>query len=256
VLYEMLTGRVPFDADTFPGLAVCVVAGKFYAPSRLCPELPPAIDALVARALHVEPSQRFATVHELYAGLARIVRAHTSEAVIKPEVMRALRSKAEPKRERIQDFKTRLLRRDGAGWRRVGFVLLLVCAVSTLSVALFRWANLETFDEPAEPEASADVAPEDVPAPEIVGAALGGASAADHLPPAAAPEPIIQQRTAAAVPSASTALGRATEGITPPSARPQRVRRKRIPTAPTPNAPAAPEPKSVPASSDETKYGF
>ena len=96
VLYEMLTGSLPFDAATFPSLVLCVVAGKFLPASELRKELPVAVDRIIARALAVDPARRYASVVEFSADFARVARAHTSDAVIKPEVRRALGSSTLP----------------------------------------------------------------------------------------------------------------------------------------------------------------
>ena len=67
MLYEMLTGRVPFEGDTYMGVLTqhMFVAPK--PPSELVPELSGklgALESVVMRALEKEPSARFATMRE------------------------------------------------------------------------------------------------------------------------------------------------------------------------------------------------
>ena len=58
VLFEMLTGRVPYDGDRPVDIAWQHVDRDVPPPSRVVPGLPPALDQLVARATRREPAQR------------------------------------------------------------------------------------------------------------------------------------------------------------------------------------------------------
>jgi formylglycine-generating enzyme required for sulfatase activity/tetratricopeptide (TPR) repeat protein len=72
ILYEMLTGRVPFDADT----PMAVLTQHLYeAPppmSRLNPGLLPVVEATVLRALAKDPSDRYQSAAEMAAALERV----------------------------------------------------------------------------------------------------------------------------------------------------------------------------------------
>jgi serine/threonine-protein kinase len=70
VLYEMLTGRLPFESDTPVGLALKHIQEAPLSPSRLNPRLPPTLDAFVLRAMAKQPAQRFASAAEMGATLA------------------------------------------------------------------------------------------------------------------------------------------------------------------------------------------
>lgn len=61
VAFEMLTGRLPFDADTPVGVAMRHLHEPPPAPSDLLPSIPPAVDAIVLRALDKDPARRFAS---------------------------------------------------------------------------------------------------------------------------------------------------------------------------------------------------
>jgi serine/threonine-protein kinase len=68
LLFQMLTGRLPFIG---PGARVIFAVISEPAPrlSTLRPDVGPAIDALVAKSLHKDPSQRFQTAEEMRAAL-------------------------------------------------------------------------------------------------------------------------------------------------------------------------------------------
>jgi serine/threonine-protein kinase len=59
VAYEMLTRMVPFDADTPVGIAMQHIQEPPPPPSSLLPSIPPAVDAIVLRALDKDPTRRF-----------------------------------------------------------------------------------------------------------------------------------------------------------------------------------------------------
>ena len=67
VLYECLTGCRAFDGDGIYGVLKNVAEGN-YQPARLRrPDLPVALDAAIARALSVDPAERFPSVRSLAA---------------------------------------------------------------------------------------------------------------------------------------------------------------------------------------------
>jgi tRNA A-37 threonylcarbamoyl transferase component Bud32 len=80
VLYECLTGRAPFRARSFFQLVEAVRAAKVEPPSRVVPGLPPAVDAIVARALAVDPANRFPSMRALGAELLALADEGTREA--------------------------------------------------------------------------------------------------------------------------------------------------------------------------------
>jgi hypothetical protein len=72
VLFEMLTGRAPFDAETLPALLYQHANAPIPRPSDSDPRLPPAADAIVMRALAKEPDQRFQTISDLGRAVTRL----------------------------------------------------------------------------------------------------------------------------------------------------------------------------------------
>jgi serine/threonine-protein kinase len=69
ILYEALTGRVPFEADSAVAIAMKQVAETPMRPSSINPQVSPALDAVVMRALEKEPGQRFQSADAFIAAL-------------------------------------------------------------------------------------------------------------------------------------------------------------------------------------------
>ncbi len=70
VLYEMLTGRTPFEGDSAVSIALAHVNNTPRSPRSLVPEVSPALDAVVLRALAKRPSDRFADADAFLAALS------------------------------------------------------------------------------------------------------------------------------------------------------------------------------------------
>ncbi len=65
VLFELLTGERLFSGDSEISVLEAVREGKIRAPREVNPAVPPEVDAIVMRALRVEPEDRYATAGEL-----------------------------------------------------------------------------------------------------------------------------------------------------------------------------------------------
>src|SRR4029079_18755046 len=86
VLYEMLTGKVPFTGETPVEIAMKHLSQVPDPPSKLRPDVPHDLYAVVMRALAKDPDQRYASAEEMDADLARVARgvavsAKTEEAM-------------------------------------------------------------------------------------------------------------------------------------------------------------------------------
>lgn len=77
VLYEMLTGRVPFDGDRPVTVAMKQINEPPVPPRVFAPDIPPALDAVVMKALSKRPEDRFVTAEDFTAALLD-VRAEMS----------------------------------------------------------------------------------------------------------------------------------------------------------------------------------
>jgi beta-lactam-binding protein with PASTA domain/predicted Ser/Thr protein kinase len=69
ILYEMLTGRVPFEGESAVTIALKQVGEAPVPPSAYNPDLPPALEAVVLRALEKDPARRFGDADEFIAAL-------------------------------------------------------------------------------------------------------------------------------------------------------------------------------------------
>jgi serine/threonine-protein kinase len=80
VLYEMVTGRPPFQGDNPVAIAYQHVQETPVPPSQLNPDVPPDLQAVILRALAKRPEDRYATANDLRADLLRFREGRTPVA--------------------------------------------------------------------------------------------------------------------------------------------------------------------------------
>ena len=69
VMYEMLTGRVPFDADTPVSVALKHMQEKAVEPIKLNPSIPYAVNKIIVKAMQKDPSLRYESATEMIKDL-------------------------------------------------------------------------------------------------------------------------------------------------------------------------------------------
>src|SRR5579871_24471 len=74
VMYEMLTGKVPFTGDAAVEIAMKHLQDVPAPPSSIRPEISHDLDAIVMRALAKDPADRYSSAEEMDADLARVAR--------------------------------------------------------------------------------------------------------------------------------------------------------------------------------------
>ncbi|MFE7586655.1 protein kinase [Streptomyces gardneri] len=75
MLFQLLTGRLPFDADSPLAIAYAHVQEEPVAPSSVNRSVTPAMDALVARALRKNPNERFPSAAVMRDECLRVLSA-------------------------------------------------------------------------------------------------------------------------------------------------------------------------------------
>ena len=80
-MYEMLTGRVPFDADTPVSIALKHMQEKPVEPIKLNPSIPLAINKIIMKAMEKEPSLRYQSATEMLKDLSMALKDPEGEFV-------------------------------------------------------------------------------------------------------------------------------------------------------------------------------
>jgi serine/threonine protein kinase len=80
MLFQLVTGRLPFDADSPLAIAYAHVQEEPPVPSSINRSLPPAVDALIARALRKNPNERFPSAESMRDECLRVAAAVSQPA--------------------------------------------------------------------------------------------------------------------------------------------------------------------------------
>ncbi|MBA3865699.1 MAG: PASTA domain-containing protein [Solirubrobacterales bacterium] len=106
LLYEVLTGRVPFEAESAVAVAMKQVSQTPQRPSSINPRVSPALDAVAMRALEKDPGQRFQSADAFIAALDAAMRepgvgsGTAAFAALPPVVAAPLEEEPEEERRR------------------------------------------------------------------------------------------------------------------------------------------------------------
>ena len=164
VLYEMLTGELPFDADTPLGIAMKHVNGHLRQPKELNPAVPDGINAITLRLLAKNPEDRYASDSELIEDLERVCAGLDPAAATTEMMPHALaattRLNRPPPPQRIGRNKGRR--------RRAAPVLLALLAL--LLLAALTWTGYFLLQD----RLAGNAAPQ-IGVPDLVGMSLDGA---------------------------------------------------------------------------------
>jgi serine/threonine protein kinase len=71
VLYELVTGHLPFEGDSALSIALMVISSDPMPPRAHVPDLPPAVERVILCALDKEPKRRFVTARAMVEALRR-----------------------------------------------------------------------------------------------------------------------------------------------------------------------------------------
>src|SRR5918998_1298679 len=115
VLYELLTGAVPFDAESPVTIALKQVSEEPVPPRVRNPAVPPALEAVVMRAIRKDPAERYQDADQFIAALE-----NAAAGIVPPE-----------------DTVAELEELDRAGWRRIALVAAVVLALLAIAVGAF-----------------------------------------------------------------------------------------------------------------------
>jgi serine/threonine protein kinase len=84
LLYEMVTGHVPHDADTMMGILTKQMYEDPIPPKVRVPQVSEELERLIMRCLEKKPEQRYQTMHEIEADLRRV---HTGQQPVGPDTV-------------------------------------------------------------------------------------------------------------------------------------------------------------------------
>jgi len=139
MLYEMVTGRMPYEAETPLAVVIKHITEPLPLPRSVRPDLPEEVERVILRAMAKESDDRFQTAGEMVRALDAAVRAAEAAARTEPVAARAEPAVAEVAAPLTEGPVARVRKALPAGWgRTAAWVAIGIVAL----VALFLILNL------------------------------------------------------------------------------------------------------------------
>lgn len=200
ILYEVLTGRLPFTGDTYNEVLAAVLTAELKPPRDLRPDLPPKLDAAICRALARDPNRRFPSALDMLKALKPFAPASAVSGMSRSRSGRSATQTAigTPEAQPVAAGRPRLGRRDRLVIAVAAAVALLLVGAAAVLTAVLGETTPGDAAAPsravpaitAEPAAAA-VPPADPrpPTPELPAIAAAPAVAAVPTPAPRSPLP-------------------------------------------------------------------
>ena len=141
ILYEALTGRVPFEGDSAVAVALKQVSETPRRPSAINPDIPPALDAVVMRALAKDPDARFKDADAFLKALDAAEKAPDSPRPQDTAAYAAVSPEGEADLGEEEEYEEWIVRRRSRRWRWVVLALLAAGVAALVAFALTRGSH-------------------------------------------------------------------------------------------------------------------
>jgi serine/threonine-protein kinase len=129
VLYEMVTGRAPFEATTIGDLCDKISKASYTAPSMLCGGLPREIESVIARCLKKNPADRYQSMKDVLGSVMEVAKTVSTP--------------------RLSSVDQRLDGRGGIiGWASKNSILLAVAAMLVLALGIVFYFIIDPGPDP------------------------------------------------------------------------------------------------------------
>ncbi len=99
LMFESLTGRVPFTGDNFNDLMFKIVLAPRPDPREIRPEVDPTLALIVVKAMAIDPKDRYQTAEAFSAALTDWLSTQGVMSVRPPELKRVMSGTPRPSRE-------------------------------------------------------------------------------------------------------------------------------------------------------------
>ena len=103
-MFEMLTGRVPFNGETTVAIAIKHIQEEMPSPREFVPEIPGSVEGIVMKCCEKSPDRRYQNMQELIADLKQSLMNPDGDIVVKnsPDMSGGTRPITDSEREEIK----------------------------------------------------------------------------------------------------------------------------------------------------------
>lgn len=162
-MYEMLTGELPFNADSAVSVALMQLQAKPRLPSEINPTIPRGLEQIVMKAMEKNPPDRFRSVAEMLDDIDRFRQnpnlvfnyAYTAEGYKEPSNIDNYETVPSPDYDDNYEYEEELVkskRRRKGSMAVTGVIvaLVIVLAAAGVMLAINAWNNMQTEDDTVE----------------------------------------------------------------------------------------------------------
>ena len=167
ILYEMVTGSVPFTAETPLAVLFKHISDPLPPPSLVKPDIPASIEQVLLKALAKDPKDRFATATEFMAAWSRALETReTVQRVPEVPTIPPLPPKTGAQTPPQPVTMTKTVSRSGLPAAWIGGCLIAACALFGLGGVALMASNLWASSTPSPlPPTVVVISPTDTPRP-------------------------------------------------------------------------------------------
>jgi eukaryotic-like serine/threonine-protein kinase len=173
IMYEMLVGEVPIKADNYNQLMYRVMTGDYARPRSRRPDIPPALEDIVLRAMALDPTARPRSATELEQTLLQFCRPTFRDHMIERISANQMGFKSSSP---LLPSPTPAHARTGAPpakkFSKVPIVIAVLGAIGIAAAVIVAKQNKSTEEKPAPApvvaEVKSEVKPVEPPAPAVV----------------------------------------------------------------------------------------
>lgn len=164
VLYELITGRCPFQADTPAAILIKQVQDPLPRPRTFAPDIPETVEKVIFKALAKDPSLRFQTMQEFIVAMQNTLPGKTTSFIMpppaQPEIATQISYHPIINESSSPDAKISAKKNKWLPWIiAAGALFLVVCVLTFVLVGISRF-NL--FKQSTETPQSAQLMPLEV----------------------------------------------------------------------------------------------
>ena len=142
-MFEMLTGRVPFNGDTTVAIAIKHIQEEMPSPRNYVPEIPISVEQIVLKCTQKSPDRRYQKMPELIEDLKKSLISPDEDFVKLAATEKSAVTKAMSDKEREQIKRSTVVKKDA-----------VVTAASNGGIALQNTGKMAEQRKPAAPKSS------------------------------------------------------------------------------------------------------
>jgi eukaryotic-like serine/threonine-protein kinase len=146
ILYEALTGHVPFEGESAVAVALKQVSETPRRPSAINPKIPPALDAVVMRALAKDPDARFKDADAFLKALDAAEKAPDQPRAQDTAAYAAVSPEGEAELGEEEEYEEWEARQGRRRWRWIALALLAMGVAGLIAFALTRPSEVAVPD--------------------------------------------------------------------------------------------------------------